>query len=1364
MKDQGGDDTKDSDFDPTTGLSQTVVIDALGTGIAKDNLTVDGALYSPKGSIGDYVWKDTDNDGIQDAGEPAVAGVIVQLLNTSGTVVATDTTNASGLYLFSNLSSGSYQVKIVTSSLPAGCILSTMKDQGGDDTKDSDFDPATGLSQTVVIDALGTGIAKDNLTIDGALYSPKGSIGDYVWKDTDNDGIQDAGEPAVAGVIVQLLNTSGMVVATDTTDASGLYNFPNLSSGSYQVKIVTSSLPAGCILSTMKDQGGDDTKDSDFDPATGLSQTVVIDALGTGTAKDNPTIDAGLYTPKFDLALKKMLAVGQSASVTPSSTVKFTITLYNQGDINASNIQVSDYIPTGLTLNDANWSVSNGIATLNTPIASLAAGASTTRDISFTVNAGFTGSATNVAEISSAKDANGNTPTDVDSTPDNNPNNDGTPKNDVINENGKNGGDEDDSDPEVITVTPTPVFDLALRKTLASGQSTTINPGSTVKFTVTIFNQGNVDATAIQVSDYIPSGLTLNDANWTVTGSTATLKTPIASLAAGSSTTVDISFTVNAGVTGSLTNMAEISSATGGTDVDSTPDNNPNNDGTPKNDVINEDGKKGGDEDDSDPEVITVTPTPVFDLALKKTLASGQAASVNPGSTVKFTITVYNQGNVDATAIQVSDYIPAGLTLSDANWTVTGSTATLKTPIASLAAGSSTTVDISFTVNASFTGSATNVAEISSATGGTDVDSTPDNNPNNDGTPKNDVINENGKTGGDEDDSDPEVITVTPTPVFDLALRKTLASGQSATINPGSSVKFTITVYNQGNVDATAIQVSDYIPTGLTLNDANWSVSNGIATLKTAIASLAAGASTTRDITFTVNAGVTGSLTNMAEISSAKDANGNTPTDVDSTPDNNPNNDGTPKNDVINENGKTGGDEDDSDPEVITILCVKPILTTGNIVCSGTTYSVVYYSSVTNVTASAGTVANGMVSGIPVGTNVTITATQSTGCVSTLTVQGPASCQANPNCIMPSLIVGQPACEGNNTYTVSFYADHGTVTVSAGTISGNSVINIPIGQDLTIRATDGTCVSTSVVPRPSNCSDPCENPSVSLSGPVCDSVTAYHLNYVLSPGATLVSSHGTVSNGQITGLPTGTSVTLTVKKSGCADKVVIFPPVYCSSSKVDLHLRKLISKKQAKIGDVIDYTIKVWNESSTFATGVEVTDALNAGVQYVSSSTTRGSYDGSTGRWTIGSIGANGDTVTLTIQVKVLSQGIWFNTAEITRTNEPDQDSTPGNGTDSEDDIDRQCFTVPIGLCTGEKVQITVPAQYTGVKWYKNGVEITSLQGQNVVLLSEAGTYTYSSTSNACPAEGCCPLLIEASANCCPVQVCIPLTLKKVRK
>ena len=103
--------------------------------------------------------------------------------------------------------------------------------------------------------------AKDNPTVDAGLYSPKGSIGDYVWKDQNNNGVQESGEPAVAGVIVQLLNaTTSAVLATDTTNAQGLYLFPNLESGTYQVKVVTTSLPAGCVISSQQDQGGDDTK------------------------------------------------------------------------------------------------------------------------------------------------------------------------------------------------------------------------------------------------------------------------------------------------------------------------------------------------------------------------------------------------------------------------------------------------------------------------------------------------------------------------------------------------------------------------------------------------------------------------------------------------------------------------------------------------------------------------------------------------------------------------------------------------------------------------------------------------------------------------------------------------------------------------------------------------------------------------------------------------------------------------------------------------------------------------------------------------------------------------------------------------
>lgn len=60
-------------------------------------------------------------------------------------------------------------------------------------------------------------------------------------------------------------------------------------------------------------------------------------------------------------------------------------------------------------------------------------------------------------------------------------------------------------------------------------------------------------------------------------------------------------------------------------------------------------------------------------------------------------IEVINQGTVDASNIEVVDYIPVGMSLADTNWTDNGDgTVTLKTPIASLAANSSAFVEISW--------------------------------------------------------------------------------------------------------------------------------------------------------------------------------------------------------------------------------------------------------------------------------------------------------------------------------------------------------------------------------------------------------------------------------------------------------------------------------------------------------------------------------------------------------------------------------------------------------------------------------------------------------------------------------------------
>ena len=82
-----------------------------------------------------------------------------------------------------------------------------------------------------------------------------------------------------------------------------------------------------------------------------------------------------------------------------------------------------------------------------------------------------------------------------------------------------------------------------------------------------------------------------------------------------------------------------------------------------------------------------------------------------------FTITVYNQGTLEATSIEITDYVPSGMTNVDVDWL--GDTFVID----SLAAGTSTTIDIDLAIDPSFTGMViTNNAEITSALGGIDED------------------------------------------------------------------------------------------------------------------------------------------------------------------------------------------------------------------------------------------------------------------------------------------------------------------------------------------------------------------------------------------------------------------------------------------------------------------------------------------------------------------------------------------------------------------------------------------------------------------------------------------------------------------
>ena len=141
-----------------------------------------------------------------------------------------------------------------------------------------------------------------------------------------------------------------------------------------------------------------------------------------------------------------------------------------------------------------------------------------TVNITFTVDDDATGVIVNEAEITQAIDENGVIVTDVASSND-----------------GDDAGDEP-APPALLQIQPPGSFDLALIKQLDDGTNiATTEPGGTVTFTLTVTNQGNVDATDIELIDHIPQGITLNDPNWTNNANnTATLTNPIPSLPAGS--------------------------------------------------------------------------------------------------------------------------------------------------------------------------------------------------------------------------------------------------------------------------------------------------------------------------------------------------------------------------------------------------------------------------------------------------------------------------------------------------------------------------------------------------------------------------------------------------------------------------------------------------------------------------------------------------------------------------------------------------------------------------------------------------------------------------------------------------------------
>jgi uncharacterized repeat protein (TIGR01451 family) len=218
--------------------------------------------------------------------------------------------------------------------------------------------------------ALGPDGPADDGEVEDYLISLQGlvSLGNLVWRDTNNNGIYEpgSGESGIDNVVVELRTLAGTLVATDTTSSGGYYLFPDLTPGAYRVTVVGSNFATGqplfgLVSSTDPVSAANinaDTNDDDDGPGT-ANAAVTSAAItltvggepttdGDGDANSNLTVDFGFYAPRSELQLSKTLASAAVAKV--GDRVIYDLRIENSGEITATQLTLVDqYDPAALT-------------------------------------------------------------------------------------------------------------------------------------------------------------------------------------------------------------------------------------------------------------------------------------------------------------------------------------------------------------------------------------------------------------------------------------------------------------------------------------------------------------------------------------------------------------------------------------------------------------------------------------------------------------------------------------------------------------------------------------------------------------------------------------------------------------------------------------------------------------------------------------------------------------------------------------------------------------------------------------------------------------------------------------------------------
>jgi uncharacterized repeat protein (TIGR01451 family) len=448
-----------------------------------------------------------------------------------------------------------------------------------------------------------------------------------------------------------------------------------------------------------------------------------------------------------------------SSQVSPGDTFTYTITVANTGSATASPVVITDDLNDSLTGVSATYDINPGSG----------------QDGTCTVGAGNSISCPASGTISLAK-------SDGDEV---------APENDVVavtvtatapsdscptllNTASAQLGNETPITSDQVTVDVVgcaPVLEIT--KEASTSQ---VSPGDSFGYTITVTNTGNADATGVVVTDDLDDTLTVDSAAYDINGGSSSscdlgagnmIRCPASgseTLKPGDVLTVTIGVTTDPSVCGALFNQAHA--------------------------AFNEDAK-GVDSDLVEVDVVGCS----VDVTVTKDASS---TSVNSGDKVAFTITATNNGSVTATGVQVTDSVPAGLTITDATWSngessgscdVSGQNVTCD--VGDLGAGGSATVTISVTTTDGACPSVQNTASVSAA-------------------------NEDESAGGNNT-SDPVTVNVTcpttppPPPPPPASLGIQILKGGPALAHVGDTITYTFDVSLTTSTALTNVAVTDPI-------------------------------------------------------------------------------------------------------------------------------------------------------------------------------------------------------------------------------------------------------------------------------------------------------------------------------------------------------------------------------------------------------------------------------------------------------------------------------------------------------------------------------------------------------------------------